>query len=325
MSELVSVIVPIYNVEEYLEKCVDSILAQSYKNIEVILVDDGSPDKCGDICDKYKEKDARIKVLHKQNGGLSDARNAGIEMADGNYIMFIDSDDYIQNNMIETLYSRIKKDNSDIAQCNFLIVYDEDNSEQSNGNMPFDDEVITSDEALERLFSEDYWYLVTACNKLYKRHLFSEIRFPYSKYHEDEFVAHLIIEKCNLISLVKEPLYYYYQRNTSIMGSTFNIRNLDGAEAFLNRSDMLTKKGKPGLAASIMRMSLSVLVRGCDLDQNEFVKKRRKELKQMYNNTFYKVIFKNTGMGNKIRLTLGFISIDLYHFLTHQFSKKNTD
>ena len=323
MSELISVIVPIYNVENYLEKCLDSILSQTYKNIEVILVDDGSPDKCGEICDTYKDKDNRIKVIHKKNGGLSDARNAGIEIANGNYIMFIDSDDYILNNMIETLYSRMIKDKSDVAECNFFYVDGDGNEiKERNKDMPFEDEVITSDEAMERLISDKYWYFITACNKLYKRQLFSEIRFPYGKYNEDEFIAHLIIEKCKLISLVKDPLYCYCQRNTSIMGSKFNIRNLDGAEAFLNRSNMLIEKGKPRLAGGIMRMSLSVLGRGCELDQNESVKKRIKELKQMYNKTFYKVFFRNTGISNKVRLILGFISIDLYHFLAQIFNKK---
>ena len=118
MKSLVSVIVPIYKVEKYLNKCVDSIINQSYKNLEIILVDDGSPDKCGEICDKYAEKDSRVKVIHKENGGLSDARNAGIDIAKGDYLLFVDSDDWITSNICEVLIKNANDNLSDIIACN---------------------------------------------------------------------------------------------------------------------------------------------------------------------------------------------------------------
>ena len=126
MKSLVSVIVPIYKVEKYLNKCVDSIINQSYKNLEIILVDDGSPDKCGEICDKYAEKDSRVKVIHKENGGLSDARNAGIDIAKGDYLLFVDSDDWITSNICEVLIKNANDNLSDIIACNQYESFDGD-------------------------------------------------------------------------------------------------------------------------------------------------------------------------------------------------------
>ena len=122
---LVSVIVPIYNVEKYLRKCVDSILNQTYKNLEIILVDDGSPDNCGNICDEYALSDSRIRIIHKKNGGLSDARNAGLDIARGNYILFVDSDDYIDETMVEKLYEALEKEKAEMSLCSFVYVNDD--------------------------------------------------------------------------------------------------------------------------------------------------------------------------------------------------------
>ena len=124
MEDLISVVVPIYNVENYIKKCVDSILSQTYKNLEIILVDDGSPDNCPQICDEYAQKDNRIKVIHKENGGLSDARNAGIDISKGKFITFIDSDDYIEKDYVEVLYNSIKENASDMAIGSHKAIYD---------------------------------------------------------------------------------------------------------------------------------------------------------------------------------------------------------
>ena len=178
---LISVIVPIYKVEKYLHKCIDSILAQTYTNLEIILVDDGSPDNCGKICDEYAAKDSRIKVIHQPNGGLSAARNAGLDIATGDYIGFVDSDDYIAPDMYEKLYNALVKNDADMAICDY----------QRFGNeLPYDEmslttEVITGLQAMEKQNTVINCSFVVAWSKLYKSFIFSNVRFPVGKINED--------------------------------------------------------------------------------------------------------------------------------------------
>ncbi len=214
-TPLISVIIPIYKVEYYIHKCIDSVLNQSYKNLEIILVDKGPPDRCGGICDEYAMVDNRIKVIHKENGGLSDARNVGIESATGSYITLIDGDDWIHNKYIEKLYKLIKIKNADIAVCNFIKTYTE--------NVPqVEDEIIICEfsniEALKQLTDKYYIQMVVAWGKLYKKELFEHIRYPLGKTHEDEFTTHKLLFKASKIVFTTEPLLYYRQRKDSIMG-----------------------------------------------------------------------------------------------------------
>lgn len=231
MNPTISVIVPIYNVEKYLGKCIESIINQTYSNLEIILVDDGSPDNCGDICDYYASKDRRIKVIHKENGGLSDARNAGLDFAKGEYINFIDSDDYINKGFYEVLINLVISNNADIAQCAFLKVYENDNT---NTN-PLVNEKITvlnNIEALNNLFNDYYVTTSVVWNKLYRKELFTEIRFPKGKIHEDEFTTFKVLFKSKKVVTTSKPLYYYLQRSNSIMGENFNVKRLDFLEAY---------------------------------------------------------------------------------------------
>lgn len=245
----ISIIVPVYKVEKYVEKCILSIISQTYKDLEIILVDDGSPDNCGRICDEYAEKDSRIRVIHKENGGLSDARNAGIDVAAGEYIMFVDSDDYITGNMVEILYNRIQSDNSDMALCSYEWVDESGNAiAERIDESVIKNECITSREALEKLCSDKGWYYVTAWAKLYKKSLFSNIRFPKGRLHEDEFTTYKIIAKCNKISCVEDLMYKYVQRNASIMSSMSIERQLDAAEAFSERTEFLLGKNYVDIA-----------------------------------------------------------------------------
>ena len=233
MEELISVIVPIYNVEKYLNKCIESIINQSYSNLEIILVDDGSKDSSGIMCDNYILKDKRIKVIHKENGGLSDARNVGIEKAKGEYIVFIDSDDWIDEKMIEILYNIIKKNNSDISICDYFLAYNEEIQTQKE-----DIEIInlSNIEALKTIYDKDLGVcMIVAWNKLYKRNLFKDdIRYPYGKIHEDEFTTYKLLYKAEKISYTKQKMYYYRQRENSIT-SSFNKKRLDCLEAFDER------------------------------------------------------------------------------------------
>ncbi len=222
---LVSVVVPIYKVEQYLKKCVDSIIKQTYKNIEVILVDDGSPDNCGKICDEYAQKDKRIKVIHKENGGLSEARNFGLDKAKGEYICFIDSDDFVSCEYVEKLLIAALINHSDIAACNFKYI-DEDG--KISVRKEKEDKVYTSSEAIKDIFTLDQNTEIMVWNKLYKRTLFTDnhIKYPVGKIHEDNFTTYKLYDKANSVALISDKLYYYLQRENSIM-ATFNKKRFD--------------------------------------------------------------------------------------------------
>ena len=204
MNELISIIVPIYNVEKYLDRCIKSIINQSYNNLEIILVDDGSPDRCGEMCDEWAKIDKRIIVVHKENGGLSDARNAGIDIAKGNYLSFIDSDDYVHKDFIKVLYELCIKYNSDISMCG---AFETSKDENCNFNLQQGNECVKySKTILER---KDNIYCV-AWNKLYKKEVFKYIRYPKGKLHEDVAVINKILYYSNKIAITDLRLYFYY-------------------------------------------------------------------------------------------------------------------
>lgn len=219
--DLISIIVPVYNVQEYLKKCINSMLIQSYKNIEIILVDDGSTDESSSICDLYVKKDNRIKVIHKENGGLSDARNIGIKSARGKYITFVDSDDEIELNYISYLYELIKDNNMSI--CSYSIIT---NNKKINYGANHKDLVMTKEECFKRLLTED-GFTVSACAKLYSKNLFENIEFPKKRICEDVGTIYKLIDMCKTISYGHESKYNYFRRNNSIMRSTFTEKKLD--------------------------------------------------------------------------------------------------
>ena len=243
MNIIISVIVPIYNVEKYLKRCIDSIITQTYKNLEIILVDDGSQDNCGNICDSYSAKDTRIKVIHKVNGGLSDARNAGIDVATGQYIAFVDSDDYVASNMYEILLDTIIKNNADLSICDFCSVSESGDITLKEPSV-IEDGTYSGEKLLEnKLLTENYWHWVVAWNKLYKKSIFDNIRFPVGKLHEDEFLIHKILMRCKIVACVSNKLVYYVQRDSSITGEGISIKTLDKAEALLQRTVFFVENG----------------------------------------------------------------------------------
>jgi len=214
-NDLISVIVPVYKVEPYLDRCVASILNQSYTNLEVILVDDGSPDNCPALCDAWAARDSRIKVLHKKNGGLSDARNAGLDASSGAYISFVDSDDYVAKTFIETLYRLLCEYHTDISAVSRLKVRSTDAvfpAESASPNVM----LFQNADAIKELFTEDT-YACYAWNKLYKRELFDAIRFPVNRAMEDLAIAHKILLAAGRIVYSDAKLYCYYQRDDSIV------------------------------------------------------------------------------------------------------------
>ena len=234
---LISVIVPIYGVEKYLNKCVDSIVNQTYQNLEIILVDDGSKDNCGAICDQWLTKDNRIKVIHKENGGLSDARNAGLQVASGEYISFIDSDDYIEPTFLEILYTKLQEECADIAECGTRYV-DEFGKELKIRKSQ--DGVFATLDALKLIIEENGLYQ-TVWNKLYRREMIEGFTFAKGRYNEDEFWTYKVFDRAKKIVSVENALYNYLQRGSSIIGVGYNIRRLDGLEALQERKDYLSK------------------------------------------------------------------------------------
>lgn len=234
MCPIVSVIVPIYKVENYLQKCIDSICKQTYKQLEIILVDDGSPDSCGKICDDSAEKDARIIVIHKENGGLSSARNAGLNIAKGEYISFVDADDTIHPQFIEILIALCIQYDCDIAQCDFLAVTE--NSLKLPLNSQQSIKLYNNRQAIHELCraGESVKYNV-AWNKVYKQELFKDVRYPLGRIHEDEFTTYLLLWKAKRIAVTNQYMYYYLQRATSLMGTSFSIERLDLLDALKKR------------------------------------------------------------------------------------------
>lgn len=260
MDAKISIIVPVYNVEKYIYKCVNSILEQTYSNLEIILVDDGSLDNCPKICDDFAQKDSRITVIHKQNGGLSSARNAGLDEASGDYIAFVDSDDYILPHMYESLYNLIKTHSADIAICDLDWIQEDGSAYNEAGASPIKDEVFTKQEAYKKLCEGNYFFYVTAVNKLYKKTIFEKVRFPVGKVHEDEFTAHHIYSKCNRIVSCKNSFYKYVQHQGTIMHSPFTIRKLDAAEAFYDRYLFFRKNKERECAKFALIQSYGILI-----------------------------------------------------------------
>ena len=238
-DEKVSVIVPVYNVEKYLRRCLDSIVNQTYRDLEIILVDDGSPDNSGAICDEYAGKDDRIQVIHQNNRGLSAARNTGLDVATGAYISFVDSDDWLQDAFVEKLYKKAEKNALVIAN---LVFWKSDTSKQT-AMIPRTADTIDHYEFWRRTTGVECTPYIIACSKLYPRELFCNLRFVEGLFHEDEAILHHVITQVKHIHVVYDAIYYYRQNNSSIMGQGFNPRRLDGFVAWAERLRYFRKHG----------------------------------------------------------------------------------
>lgn len=240
--DLVSIIIPVYNCGPYLAQCLDSVLAQSYRNLEIILVDDGSTDSSYEICRSYEEKDSRIKLLHKENGGQSSARNLGLDKCTGDYIMFIDSDDFVSPLMVEKLYGRITKDGSDLAMCNASYRYEDGRTRP-----------VWSGWKSAAIWSEkDFWdenvNLVNVAtmlpvNKIYPRKIFDGLRFAEGRVQEDELILDKVIRQCKRISVIPDSLYFYRQRSSGTMGGLHRRISFGYEEACLSRFYYFMEKG----------------------------------------------------------------------------------
>lgn len=259
MNDLISVIVPIYKVEPYLDKCIASIVNQTYKNLEIILVDDGSPDNCPAMCDSWAERDSRIRVIHKPNGGLSDARNAGMAVATGELLAFVDSDDWISPDMYEYLYQRLTEDGSDVAACGVQLIWE-------NGTPPCmltceGNRVLDREEAMQAIIEES-WLKQPVVYKIYKTKLIKDIKFPVGKYHEDVFWSYQAIGRAQRVSVSDHIGYYYLQRGGSIMGEGYSLKRLDAVEAKVQRCAYIQERFPALSALSIKDLWVTCIYQG---------------------------------------------------------------
>lgn len=241
---LISVIVPVYNVEKWISRCVNSIVNQTYKNLEIILVDDGAKDSSGVLCDKLALSDKRIKVIHKENGGLSDARNAGFFQSSGKYVCFIDSDDWIEEKYIQVLYELIVENTCEIAGCAYRKCEDICGLIQEENQ--YSCKQFNKEEAMSELIDNSIQQVVW--NKLYKRSLIDNISFAKGKYHEDEFWSYQVFAKVNKYVETSYIGYNYFQRADSIMGEKYSLKRLDAVEAKCQRQHFL-ESNMNGLAS----------------------------------------------------------------------------
>lgn len=293
MNSLVSVIVPMYNVENYVGHCIETIVNQTYRNLEIILVDDGSPDNSGRIADEWASKDSRIVVIHKPNGGLSDARNVAIDVAKGEYITLVDSDDYIHTRMIELLMQVAEEKSADVVVCSHKMVYE--------GKIQQDEEVslgevqIVDGKEIQKIYlhpSDKRLDYTVAWEKLYKRKCFETIRYPKGKLHEDEYTTFQILYEAEKIAYVDIPLYYYLSRESSIMGE-FKPSRFDIFGGYARRIEYYESKGEHELAKETFFLGLHMMAQykewmgkssGCEEKLSEAIQIWRRIIKKCRDN-----------------------------------------
>lgn len=299
-DSLISVIVPVYNVARYLEKCILSIQRQTHQDLEIILSDDGSTDHSGAICDHFAALDPRIRVIHKMNGGLSDARNAGIEVASGAYYMFVDSDDFIAPDTVEKLYLAATEHDCEIAVCNIVRTYDDGTTEPFYH--PADQLTVWAGQQRFETLKQP-----SACNKLFRAELFKDVRFPKGKFYEDTFVYHVLAYQARQIVLTGHDGYYYLSRRDSILGQPkYTDRYFDFIEAVYTRMTYLLEHDVPYYGEEAC---LSLYAAAANGEKNiQKTKQNAAKFQQMRNwyKAAYQYLMKShqTGIKQKFRLIL---------------------
>ena len=262
---IISVVIPVYNVERYLDKCIESVRRQKYDNLDIILVDDGSTDECPGMCDQAAFQDKRIRVIHKKNGGLSDARNVGLMLASGDYITFIDSDDYIEDDFIMRIYTDMKACNADIGiadYCKFKDGMDTEGIHKTCGNAKYIS--MNSVTCLEKMYQGKYHAMsFVAWGKIYRKSLFMDngILYPVGRLHEDTFVTYKLLYAAKKISYTDSVLYYYRERSGSIMQSGFNMKHLDATDATREACDFYYEHHENELMALATNYHIRLLFR----------------------------------------------------------------
>lgn len=279
-DQLVSVIVPVYNVEAYLLRCIESIVNQTYKKLEILLVDDGSLDKCGQICDEWAEKDRRVTAFHKENGGLSDARNYALDRMNGAYVTFIDSDDFVDEQFVSILMETITESGMDIAMSGFETVYDGDTGTKL-GKSEYKLIPYPKEEMLRKNLKVQVG--PNACGKLYRKKVFNTIRFPKGLLYEDLAIVYDVLEEANGMAYVEAPLYKYYTRENSIMNSKFNMHQMDEIMIIDRAMDKLERQ-RPDLHTMIEARRIysyfMVLSRILYSEQGDEYAKQKREIEE---------------------------------------------
>lgn len=280
MSPQISVIVPVYKVESYIRKCVDSLLCQTIGDIEIILVDDGSPDQCGKICDEYAQKDSRIVVIHKENGGLSSARNAALDVFKGEYVMFVDSDDYVETTFCEeALKIVVEKE----VLCASFGYYEIRNGQRKPYGTP-NPRYMNAEEAIERIIKLDDVIYNMACNKIYHRSLFNAIRYPGGKLYEDQGTTYKLFDLAGRIYVSDTPLYDYVRREDSITGHSTSIRSINDKFDLWYERLLFLKKEYPNLKYAAHQQLIELVQTGFVslswLDAKDLIRKFKSYLKE---------------------------------------------
>ncbi len=295
---LISVIVPVYKVEEYLPRCVDSILCQTLADFELWLVDDGSPDNCPAMCDSYAEKDARVRVIHQKNGGLSAARNAALEQFEGVYVCFVDSDDYIAPDALETLYNALSETDADVAVGN-MQSFDE-SGKLKDFYAPVRERTVLEGEDILSTLNQP-----CAPNRLYRAGIYRNLRFPVGRLYEDVFIYHKVLEQCRRMVLTGKTAYYYFLRSGSIMRSAYDIRFADIVFAIKERYEWLETIGQHRLANEARLFIYSrVAVAYAHLDRNDSAHRAKlQEITDIYRDCYH-VLMKDGSISVKQKMRL---------------------
>lgn len=324
MLEKVTLIVPVYNVEDYLDRCMDSVLGQTYENLEIILVDDGSTDNSGKMCDEYKAKDSRIHVIHQKNAGLSAARNVALDIMAGEYVMFIDSDDKVDKRIVEHLLGDMHKYKCDIVECGIYDVYGNKIMEKK---LPEKTKAYTVEEAL----SMDIGAMggaVSACAKLYKRSIFSTVRYREGKIGEDGYAIVDVLSQAESIVIDNRPMYYYYHRRNSITTNTFTKANLDNIQAYKYNLKQVKHKFPSVVPIVIFRLDWCYLIAvdrilmSNDWKTNEYLPKLMNHIKRNRRRILLSEFIRRN---RKIAVVLLLLNKELYRKVLLRDMKKKYD
>lgn len=325
---MISVIVPVYNVYEYLDECIESICNQTYKDLEIILVDDGSTDKSGSLCDYYSQRDARIRVIHQENQGLSEARNKGVLKAKGEYIIFIDSDDRIHSMMIQALYDAVELNRAELAICSHRIIQESEEKESLYRDLkggPCNIEVLSGRECVQKIYSEQSLDMVVAWNKIYKKSMFDELRYPADRLHEDEFITYKILYPLKRCVYLKIPLYEYRMRNGSITQNKNICCINDRADALEERFMYFEQKNDKELYwKALCKYQTYIAEIILDLEEIHCAK----NIIEGYQNKFHtvyqsRIISSKIALKHKSKYKLFMINRKLYKFLKNLDDKRN--
>lgn len=313
---LVSVVIPVYKVERYLPNCIESILRQTFKDFELILVDDGSPDNCGEICEEYAQKDSRIKVVHQPNGGLSAARNTGIDIAKGDYLTFVDSDDFVFPHYLEILVKMCRENDADMAVCSMVRCSSGDSMDDVVEDVSKKDCEIFIDDKFE-VFFDTKKISTTACGKLYKSFIFNSIRYPVGKYHEDIFTTYKTVHLANKIAFCVYLGYVYRINEESIVNESYSPKKWHAIEACLERADFIEQnypKQKKYACRAVVYYCNQILIsmaKSHVKDQDALAR-----LQKLYREYLWYYVFHKSALLGKGFALIAFVNVKITYSLT---------